>query len=73
MRKSRHPLAGFNFKEDNYLNLASAVCYALRQPPEGGLSQYIVQLFEITSDKRELYPRSIDRGLIEAMPAQCDA
>jgi hypothetical protein len=51
MHKSRQPLAGFNLKEDNYLKPAPAVCYALHQPPEGGLSQAIVQVFEITSNK----------------------
>jgi hypothetical protein len=57
MHKSRSPLAGSNFKEDSHLNLAPAVCYALHQPPEGRLSQNALQIFEITSDTAELYPR----------------
>jgi hypothetical protein len=57
MRKSRHPLAGFNFRVDNYLKLVPSVCYALHQLPEGGLSQFIMQLFEITTDTQEPYPR----------------
>ncbi len=57
MHKSRYPLAGFNFKEDKHLNLAPGLCYALRQPPQGRPSQNALQIFEITSDTAEPYPR----------------
>jgi sarcosine oxidase gamma subunit len=48
--ETRPSLAVGNVKEDNHLNLAHTLCYALHQSPEGGLSQGTIQLFEITPD-----------------------
>jgi hypothetical protein len=66
MRKGRDPLAGLNFKEDNYLNLSPSSATLSVSRPRVGSRNMPCSSLKSHRIEQEPYPRSIDRGLIEA-------
>lgn len=70
MRKSRDPLAGLNFKEDNYLNLSPSSATLSVSRPRVGSRKISCSSLKSRQIEQEPYPRSIDRGLIEAFLAR---
>jgi hypothetical protein len=66
MRKTRYPLASPNPNEIMSLARVTGVCYSLGQNPGRSLSQNTVEMIENAWFVRELFPRWIHRGLIEA-------